>query len=88
MAAGRAIVAYRTADAKDLIDDGVTGVLTTPSDFGELKHKVQALLESAGERQNLGDAARQHYLSLAETTATDDVYHVALGGAARGQRLS
>ncbi len=88
LAAGRAIVASRTADAADIIDDGVTGVLSTPGDFGELKHKVQALLDAATERQNLGDAARRHYLSLVDTTAMDDVYQVALRAAASGQRLS
>jgi glycosyltransferase involved in cell wall biosynthesis len=87
LAAGRAIVAYRTADAKDIIDDGVTGVLSAPGDFGELKHKVQALLDNAAERDKLGDAARQHYLSSADSKAMDEVYRVAGGTAAGGQRL-
>ena len=60
MAAGCAVVASDTAPVREVISDGETGRLFPFFDGTALVGQIGALLASAGERQRLGAAARQH----------------------------
>jgi glycosyltransferase involved in cell wall biosynthesis len=66
MAAGKAIVATRTPGTLDYIEDGVTGLLVSPGNAGELRQAIDRLSGDAGLRRRLGTAAREavlaHYL--------------------------
>lgn len=53
MALGTAVVAPRLAGIPELIDDGRTGLLFTPSDWRELESKVERLLTDDGLRARL-----------------------------------
>jgi glycosyltransferase involved in cell wall biosynthesis len=57
MAAGKAIVAEGTKSVKEILTDGVNGLLYT--DEGELKEKILTLARDAALRKRLGEAARR-----------------------------
>lgn len=59
MALGRAVVATRTLGPEEVIDDGVTGVLTDPEDDAGLASAVSRLLADASCRHAMGAAAAQ-----------------------------
>lgn len=59
MAAGRAIVAPRYGSLRDLIEPGVEGLLFPPRDEDALLAAVLQLVDDAGRRSALGDAARR-----------------------------
>jgi hypothetical protein len=85
LAAGRAVVGYRTADTHGIIEDGTTGWLCTPGDAAELKHKVSTLLEQPETRRALGAAARAAYLQATNTLTGDPRAGLPQsGGRARG----
>jgi Glycosyl transferases group 1 len=71
LACGRAIVAYRTADTRGIVEDGTTGWLCAPGDTSELKHKVSTLLGQPETRRTLGAAARAAYLQATNTSSDD-----------------
>ncbi len=73
MASGAAIVAYRSADAKALIEDGLSGVLCTPGDVGQVVNSVRGILGDRERRRRLQAGARRAY----ET-------HLAAGGHVTG----
>jgi glycosyltransferase involved in cell wall biosynthesis len=60
MAYGRPVVATRVGGLRDVVADGVTGVLVTPRDPVGLRTGVVTLLENRGLRERLGRAARDH----------------------------
>jgi len=53
------IVATRATGCVDAVADGVTGLLTTPGDAGELAQAIRALLEDPDRRQRMGEAGRR-----------------------------
>jgi glycosyltransferase involved in cell wall biosynthesis len=57
MTAGRAVVASAVGGIPELVDDGVTGVLTPPGDALALAAALQALLTDDARRVRLGAAA-------------------------------
>jgi glycosyltransferase involved in cell wall biosynthesis len=58
MACGRAVLASDVPGNRDLLEDGVTGLLWRgPADLGR---KAAALLRDAGLRRSLGEAAARH----------------------------
>jgi glycosyltransferase involved in cell wall biosynthesis len=59
MAAGRPVVAARAGGAKELFDDGATGVGHAMGDAGDLAACLQALLDDPARRRALGCAARR-----------------------------
>lgn len=63
MAAGRAIVASRIGQIADVIDHGVTGLLTRPGDASDLADASQELRRDHALRRRLGAAARRTALS-------------------------
>jgi glycosyltransferase involved in cell wall biosynthesis len=88
MATGRAVVATRVGGVLDVVEDGVTGVLTPPRDPGALAAAAVALLADPERRRRMGEAARSAVSSrygvarLAEQV--DALYRKLLAG--RGQR--
>ena len=59
MSSGKAIITLDTGSTKDLINDGVTGMLLKPDDDGALVQAVLLLLANARLRQRLGERARR-----------------------------
>lgn len=57
MALGTAIVAPRLAGIPELVDDGRTGLLYTPANWGELQSTIERLLTDEGLRGRLVEAA-------------------------------
>ena len=58
MAAGRAVIASRSADSERIIVDGATGLLCDARDGGGLAAATIELAHGAGRRRELGQAAR------------------------------
>lgn len=59
MAAGKAIVASRSGQIAEVIQDGRTGLLVRPGDAGELAQAIIRLLRDPAERRMLGENARR-----------------------------
>ncbi|HEX7174714.1 MAG TPA: glycosyltransferase [Pyrinomonadaceae bacterium] len=59
MACGAAVVATATDGSRELIEDGVTGLLTPVGDAGALAAAVLRLLRDESLRASLGDRARR-----------------------------
>jgi glycosyltransferase involved in cell wall biosynthesis len=57
-AAGRAIVTTNVPGCRDVVEDGVTGVLVPPRQFGLLAEALEKLIMDSGLRLRLGRAAR------------------------------
>jgi glycosyltransferase involved in cell wall biosynthesis len=59
MASGRSVVATATEGAKEIIDDGKTGLLTPIGNAEKLAEAIVALLANEDERSRLGANARE-----------------------------
>jgi colanic acid/amylovoran biosynthesis glycosyltransferase len=59
MAIGTAVVASRVAGIPELIDDGKSGLLFTPSDWGDLTDHIRRLLDDRTLRRKLTKQARE-----------------------------
>lgn len=59
MAMAKAVVVTATAGQRDVIEDGMTGLLVPPNDESALRQAVTHLLADPRERRRLGDNARQ-----------------------------
>jgi glycosyltransferase involved in cell wall biosynthesis len=70
MAMGKAMVVSATEGQRDIVRDGVTGVLVQPGDAAELRHAIRRLLSDPRERARLGTNAR----SAVETQFSLDLY--------------
>jgi glycosyltransferase involved in cell wall biosynthesis len=84
MAYGRAVVATPVGGMRDLLEDGVTGLLVPPRDPTALRAALQRLLADRELRQRLGQAARERARARlswpAVTDATVAAYDRALAG--------
>jgi glycosyltransferase involved in cell wall biosynthesis len=69
MAAGSAIVAYRTADAAAMIENGVSGLLCAPGDVSGLTMQVRQVLLDDVLRASLAQGAQQAYLKATGSAA-------------------
>jgi glycosyltransferase involved in cell wall biosynthesis len=58
MASGRAVVASSVAGCREVIDDGVNGVLVAPRDGHALADAIESLLSVDSQRRLLGENAR------------------------------
>lgn len=58
MAAGRPVVAFRTPEVEEVVEDGVTGLLVPPGDRAGLATKAQELLTDRDLTARLGESAR------------------------------
>lgn len=70
MAALPIITTNQGAIAESVLD-GQTGFLVPPGDAAAILNKIELLLEQSGLRQQMGQAARQHFL----THFTSDIAH-------------
>ncbi len=59
MAMGKATIISATAGQRDIVEDGVTGILVPPEDAGELRRAVRYLLGHPEERARIGENARR-----------------------------
>lgn len=59
MAAGVPVVAARATGAMDLVQDGVTGFLVSPTDIGGYADAIQRLVEDPGLRRSAGIAGHK-----------------------------
>jgi glycosyltransferase involved in cell wall biosynthesis len=62
MAAGVPVVASRSAELEELVEDGTTGLLCTPGDAAALAHAVELLAGNPLLRARLGGDGRAHML--------------------------
>ena len=58
MAVGKPVVASRIGGIPETVDDGVTGVLVTPGNVGELTEALVRLARNGNLREQMGRAAR------------------------------
>jgi glycosyltransferase involved in cell wall biosynthesis len=83
MAFGKPVVATRAGGIPEIIEDGVSGMLTPIGDAGALGTAIATLCASPDRRAALGDAARVRAtrFSMTVTAArTASVYDWVLGG--------
>jgi glycosyltransferase involved in cell wall biosynthesis len=58
-AAGRPVVATHTAGCREVVDDGVEGILVPPADSHALAVALRRLIEASAIRLSMGQAARR-----------------------------
>ena len=86
MASGKAVVATRLAENREVIEDGRTGLLVQVGDDNGLASAVSGLLEHKDERVRLGRAARQTVETrFCIESLIDGVLEVYEEGLARGK---
>ncbi len=80
MASGTAVVATETEGAKELIDPGITGLLTTVGDWEKLAKAILSLLGDKDRRGSIGNAAQRSVSERANVKRmveeTEAVYRV------------
>jgi glycosyltransferase involved in cell wall biosynthesis len=78
MALGRAVVASRLPGLAEIIGDGKSGLLANPGNKVDLARQTRLLLDEAGRRRQLGDAARrrvaEHFSSAALVRRYSELY--------------
>ena len=67
MAIGVPVVASRVAGIPELVEDGVTGLLFTPSDWDELASRIDFLLRDQGVRDRLTNQAKAKVVTEFDT---------------------
>ena len=64
MSTGTPVIASRTGGLQDIVEDGISGLLTTPGDVQELRDALDLLAGDPALRQRLGQGAAEratHY---------------------------
>ena len=83
-AAGLPVVAFATAGVPEVVEDGVTGLLTAPGDHAAYAAAVAALLGDGDERCRMGANARarvlEHHCLPAAAATLDGILRHCLGG--------
>jgi glycosyltransferase involved in cell wall biosynthesis len=78
MAAGLPVIASDAGGAKEIVEDGVNGLLTPPGDVPALAAAMQKILEDRALRERLQSAgrqrAREHYSLDAHVAAVTSFY--------------
>jgi len=59
MALGKAVIASRVAGIPELVEDGVSGLLFTPSDWDDLQARLTLALRDSALRESLSQAGRR-----------------------------
>ena len=59
MAVGKPVIATDTGGSKDIIDNGINGVLVEAGNSDALAEAILRLLENSEQRQRLGESARE-----------------------------
>jgi glycosyltransferase involved in cell wall biosynthesis len=73
---GRPVVASDTGGLRDVVRDGVTGLLVPPGDPGALAAALDRLLDDPQTRQRMGDAGRLHARQFEATAVASRVAEV------------
>jgi len=83
MACGKACIATDVPGSRDIIENGITGMLVPPEDPDALASAIRKLVENPDLRQRLGDAARkrieEHYTIEKEVAAHEKLYLELMG---------
>jgi hypothetical protein len=81
---GKPVVGCRAGGMKEVIEDGVTGLLAEPGDAASLRRALASLLEDPAKREAFGKAGRERYLRQYTrehlTDRTLAFYHRVLNG--------
>ncbi len=88
-AAGRAVVASDTGGLRDLVVDGETGLLVAPGDREGLATALARLLDDAGLRRRMGEAASRRAVEYGPERVVplfEEAYRAALEARARSRR--
>jgi len=71
---GSPVVASNLPAIRDILQDGVTGLLATPGDVGHLAAHICRLLENKDERASLGRKGREHVAARFDWEAIAESY--------------
>jgi len=86
-AAGTPVIASRIGSLADIVEDGVTGLLTEPGDAGQLAERISWAIDHPSELAGLGARARQRYEQRyrgpAHLTALLEIYEASIARATR-----
>jgi len=88
MASGRAVIASAVGGLRDIVDDGVTGLLVPPSDPVALADAIDALWSDPARREAMGRAGRDRVQDFTIATIGPRLeahYERALAGGATAQ---
>lgn len=85
-AAGLPAIAPDLPPVRDVLSDGVTGLLFTPGDLASLTASMARLVDDAGLRRRLGTAAREACLGASWTVRGRELEAVVLRAAGREAR--
>ncbi|NLB71755.1 MAG: glycosyltransferase family 4 protein, partial [Chloroflexi bacterium] len=84
MACGKACVATDVPGSRDIIEDGVSGLLVEPENAIDLASAIQRLINDRQFRERIGKAARirieEHFSIEKEVAAHEKLYEEILAG--------
>jgi glycosyltransferase involved in cell wall biosynthesis len=83
MAAAKPVVASGVGGLAELIEDGITGLLTPPRDVNALEAAISRLLTDPGLAQSLGQRAAAHvreHFAVQRMAAENEAYYYELLG--------
>jgi glycosyltransferase involved in cell wall biosynthesis len=76
MSMGKPVIGSRIGGLIDIVVDNETGLLVTPGDVGELKTAIQCLLHDPQRREQMGNRARKHALTLQAQSVVTQIEQV------------
>jgi glycosyltransferase involved in cell wall biosynthesis len=83
MASGVAVVATDTGGARDIIENGKSGLLVPPGDTESLMRAIETLIDNPGQRKDLAkngqERAKTHFTAERMARETADLYRNLLG---------
>ena len=83
MACGKACVATNVPGSRDIIEDGISGLLVEPENAGALAEAINRLIEDSDLRERMGKAARKRvetsFSIEREVTAHEQLYLELMG---------
>jgi phosphatidylinositol alpha 1,6-mannosyltransferase len=88
-ASGLPVVVPRAGGPIDLVDDGVTGLLFSPEDDGQMRQAIERLVGDAALRRRMGEAGRRSVLGRSWSTLCDELighYRAVIGSVASEPR--
>jgi glycosyltransferase involved in cell wall biosynthesis len=76
MACGKPVIASRIGGLGEIVEDGATGYLFKPGDSGDLRIKIQRLLENPTLREKMGLSARIRVNRYMASTVVAEIEHI------------
>jgi len=70
MACGRAVIASDIGGLRDIVQDGVTGLLVPPGDVEALRWAMRQLVDAPEQRERMGAAGKQRLREFLASTVT------------------